>query len=369
MGSIYRQKHKDKKTGEVKEYSIWWIKYYQRGKPYRESTHSDKKVFAERLLKQREGKIAEGRQPGINFDKVLFDDLAEDFLTDYRINSRDSLPKAERSVRYLKEVFGGMRVPGVTTDKIQSYIKKRMEEGLSNASINRELAALKRMFNLGKQCTPSRVDQVPYIPMLKESNVRKGFFEQGEYLALKQALPVHLQAILTFGYHSGCRKAEILGLTWDRVDLKEGAIRFDDTKNEESRTIYLEEEEEVLKELKDLFSKRPLHCAFVFHREGQPIKDFKEAWEKVCNSVGLKGKLFHDLRRTAVRNMVRSGIPERVAMQISGHKTRSVFDRYNIVSDQDLREAASKRRAYFEKQGAAVKEVKRGEVISFKSGT
>jgi hypothetical protein len=108
MGSLY-------KRGD-----IYWINYYRHGKPYRESTHTDKITKAERLLKKREGEISEGKLPGIYFDKVRFDELAEDFLTDYRINNKDSLAKAERSVRYLKGFFGGLRATDVTTDKIKS---------------------------------------------------------------------------------------------------------------------------------------------------------------------------------------------------------------------------------------------------------
>jgi site-specific recombinase XerD len=202
MGSTY-------KRGD-----IFWIKYYCHGKPYRESSKSDKITKAKKLLKKREGEIAEGKLPGIYFDKVTFNQLAEDFLTDYRINVKDTLSKAERSVKYLKEFFGGMKATEISTDKVKTYIEKRMEDEMSNASINRELAALKRMFHLGARCTPPKVNLIPYIPMLKESNVRKEFFENGEYLALRGALPDDLKPIITFAYHSGWRKAEILGLTW-----------------------------------------------------------------------------------------------------------------------------------------------------------
>ena len=167
---------------------IYWLKYYRHGKPYRESSKSDKITKAQRLLKKREGEIAEGKLPGIYFDKVTFNQLAEDFLTDYRINGKDTLSKAERSVKYLKEFFGDMKATEITTDKVKTYIDKRMEQGMSNASINRELAALKRMFHLAAECTPPKVNLIPYIPMLKESNVRKGFFEHGEYLTLKDSL-------------------------------------------------------------------------------------------------------------------------------------------------------------------------------------
>lgn len=232
MGTIYRRKE------------VLWIKYYRNGKPYFESTHSKKKEVAKKLLKKREVEISEGKLPGVYFDKVTFDDLAKDFLTDYRINGKDTLNKAERSVKYLGKTFGGMRAGSISTAKVKDYIESRMEKGLSNASINRELAALKRMFHLGAQCTPPKVNLVPYIPMLKESNVRKGFFEASEYKALKDALPEELKPIVAFGYHSGWRKSEILGLTWDRVDLQEGIVRLNpgETKNEEGRTLYLNEE-------------------------------------------------------------------------------------------------------------------------------
>jgi len=373
---------------------IYWLKYYRHGKPYRESSKSDKITKARRLLKEREGDIAKGKLPGIYFDKVAFNQLAEDFLTDYRINGRDTLSKAERSVKYLKEFFGGMKATEVTTDKVKTYIEKRMGDEMSNASINRELAALKRMFHLGAQCTPPRVNLIPYIPMLKESNVRKGFFENGEYLALRDALPEDLKPIITFAYHSGWRKAEILGLTWDKVDLKEGAVRLDpgETKNEEGRTLYMNDE--LLDEMRKLQAKRYLGCPYVFHRDGKPIGGFRKAWISACIKIGLcevfkdsegravmvknkKGnekivkvptKIFHDFRRTAIRDLVRSGVSERVAMSISGHKTRNVFDRYNIVSDQDLKEAAKKKQAYHEKLNAAVEPLQdsRGEIIPFK---
>ena len=336
MGTIYRRKGS----------KLLWIKYYRNGKPYYESSHSDKEGVAKKLLKTREGEISKGELPGIYFDKVRFDELAEDLLSDYRINGRKSLIKVERSVRYLKEAFGDMKVTEITTTKIRAHIEKRMGKKLSNASINRELAALKRMFHLAARSTPPRVREIPYIPMLRENNVRKGFFEHEEYLALKNTFPDNLKPIITFAYHSGWRKGEILNLTWDKVDLKQGTVRLDpgETKNDEARTLYMDEE--LLKEMKALHSKRRLGCPYVFHRKREPIKDFRWTWDSRCRQAGLKGRLFHDFRRTAVRNMVRAGVSETVAMKITGHKTRSVFDRYNIINDQDLKEATKKHEIY-----------------------
>lgn len=393
MGSIYKRKWKDRITGEMVEGDVWWIKYYRNGKPYRESSKTSEITKAQKLLKKREGEIVEGKLPGIYFDKVTFEELSKDYITDYRINGRDTLAKAERCVKYLMEVFRGVKAIEITTDKIKSYIDGRRESGLSNASINRELAALKRMFHLSSECTPPKVSMIPFIPMLKESNVRKGFFEHDEYFSLKNALPQELKTVITFAYHTGWRKNEILGLMWDKTDLKQGIVRLDpgETKNEEGRTFYLNEE--LAKELQTLHSSRQLGCPYVFHRNGEQVKDFRGAWDAACIKAGLcqplkdeegkavivkdrKGnekvvmiptKIFHDFRRTAIRDMVRSGVPERVAMKISGHKTRSVFDRYNIVSDQDLKEAAIKKQAYHDRQNTSVDpEQKRGEVITFK---
>jgi integrase len=335
MGTVY-------KRGKT-----WWIKYYHNGKPIYESAKSEKKMVARKLLDQREGNIANGKAPGVHFEKVTFDELAEDLQTDYRVNAKKSYPALLSRLAPLNDFFGGMRAPDITTAKVKAYTQKRMEDGKTNATINRELSALKRMFTLAAQCTPAKVAQVPYIPMLEENNTRKGFFEHDEYLALLDALPSHLRIVVTFAYHTGWRVGEIVGLTWDRVDLKEGMVRLEagETKNDEARTVYLYGELQDL--LKKQMAARQLACPYVFHKDGHRIRRFDKAFKTACEKANIKGhRLFHDFRRTAIRNMVRAGVHERVAMTISGHKTRNVFDRYNIVSPEDLKQAAAKQEAY-----------------------
>ncbi|MBU1387749.1 MAG: site-specific integrase [Proteobacteria bacterium] len=335
--------------------NTWWIKFYRNGKCFRESTESTKKMVAKKVLARKEGDIAKGKIPGVRFDKVTFEDLADSFLKDYKINQKKSLVKAQRSVNHLKKSFERVNVPQITTPKINEFIESRINDGAANATINRELAALKRMLNLGAQQTPPIVDRVPHISMLEENNVRKGFFDHDEFLALRDALPEYLKGFVTFGYKSGWRVNEIKTLTWSNVDLQKRIawLEIGMTKNKEGRTIYLDDElMEIFNTQRNLQKRGGLIVPYVFpNRKGDDgIKVFRRAWKTACTKAGIPNRIFHDLRRTAVRNMVRSGIPERVAMMISGHKTRSVFERYNIVSEGDLMIAAKKQEAYLKTQ-------------------
>jgi len=338
MGSLYKRGH------------IWWVKYYRNGKAFRESSKSRKARDAKRLLRRRETEISTGNFTGLEVERVRFEELAQDFLNEYRANNRKSLAWARRRIdRHLKPFFGGLRVADITTDHVRAYTLKRQQEQARNGSINRELAALKRMFNLAASTTPPKVIRVPYIPMLKESNVRKGFFEHREFLALRRVLPEYLKPVLTFGYYTGARVGEILNLRWRQVDLKGRTVNLDPgtTKNDQPRTIPLARElAEALKTLKTIHDLNWPDGESVFTRNGKRIRTFYVAWKSACKRSGVSERLFHDLRRTAVRNMVRAGVPERVAMAISGHKTRAVFDRYNIVAERDLHAAAHRLEAY-----------------------
>ncbi|MGD8764477.1 MAG: site-specific integrase [Desulfobacteraceae bacterium] len=202
--------------------------------------------------------------------------------------------------------------------------------------------------------------------MLKENNVRKGFFEHGDFLALRDALPSYLKGFVTFGYKFGWRFSEIAGLTWSQVDLAQGIVRLEvgETKNDDARTVYLDDElNEIFRRQWESRKENKKLVPYVFtNKDGEGrIKDFRGAWNAACKKAGIGKRLFHDFRRTAVRNMIRSGIPERVAMMISGHKTRSVFDRYNIVSDADLKIAAQKQESYLETQMGTIS----GTIVEF----
>jgi integrase len=236
---------------------------------------------------------------------------------------------------------------------VSTYVRERQREDAANGSINRELAALKRAFTLATRA--GKLNSAPYIPLLEENNSRRGFLDHGGFLTLREGLPKHLKDPVTFLYLSGWRVSEMRTLEWRDVDLAgcEVRLRPEVSKNKDGRVLPLRGELlEIIERAKEV--RRP-DCLFVFHQAGEPIGDFRKAWKTACKKAKLMGIIVHDLRRTAVRNMVRAGIPERVAMELSGHKTRRIFDRYNIVSNEDLAAATERLQSHLGPQKTATK--------------
>ena len=231
--------------------------------------------------------------------------------------------------------------------------ERRVETGKppSNAELNRELAIIRRAFNLALQA--GKLLTRPHVPMLAEHNVQTGFFEREQFEEVRRHLPAELQPVATFAYLTGWRtKSEIFSLEWRQVDLQAGKVRLEPgtTKNREGRIFpfgdALPELRDVLEEqwrrTKAVEQANGVIIARVFHRNGKRIRDWRTAWKSACVAAGWPQRIAHDFRRTAVRNLVRAGVPERVAMQLTGHKTRSVFDRYDIVNEADLRTGIEK---------------------------
>jgi site-specific recombinase XerD len=315
-----------------------------------ETSKSEKREDADRLLKIREGDVAKGLPISPKIGRLKFDDAAADLLTDYKVNGRRAVEHVKRRIKKgLTPYFGGWRMANITTADIRKYIDHRQEAGAANATINRELAALKWAFTLAIQA--GKLLQRPHIPMLQERNARHGFFERPQFASVRDRLPEALQGIATFAYINGWRtKSEILPLTWAQVDRAAGIVRLepDTTKNREGRQFPYSD----LPELKAVLDaqwtahtalkKAGTICPYVFQRAGKRVRNFRRAWLSATEAAGCPGRIPHDFRRTAVRNLVRAGVPEKTAMTITGHKTRSVFDRYDIVNEQDQREAVRK---------------------------
>lgn len=250
----------------------------------------------------------------------------------------------------MREHFGNWRAIELTAEAVDEFVSELLDDDKKPATVNRSTQLLTQAYKLAME--RKRLTSTPMIRYLSESgNARQGFFGDTEFRSVESNLPAYLRDYARFGYLTGWRKGEIASLRWEDVDGDVIRLRAENSKNGEGRTITIE------CELSGLIERRKaarrvktatgtMVADLVFHHNGNPIVDIRKAWASACKMAGVQGKLFHDLRRTAVRNMVRAGVPERVAMTISGHKTRSIFDRYNIVSERDLREAMQRTQTY-----------------------
>jgi integrase len=330
-GSIYQQKGSD----------VFWIKYYKNGKAFRESSRSKDRKDATDLLRKRLAEITTGHFSNPKVERIKVEEFAEDFLRDYRVNGRKSLDDVQaRWDLHLKPFLGHFRAVEVSSDLLSRYVDRRQQEDAANATINRELAALKRMFYLGYRATPPKVNRVPSFPVLREDNARTGFLEDGQYQKLIAHSPgLWFRALVEIGRTYGWRIGELLNLKVAQVDLLGHTLRLEPgtTKNCEGREVTMTK---TVFELLKQCSHGKSGDDYVFTREDSSrVKYFRRTWKTVTKKAGVPNLLFHDLRRTAARNLRRAGVAEGVIMKIGGWRTRSVFERYAIVAQSDIVDA------------------------------
>jgi integrase len=360
MGCIY----------QPKKSPFLWIKFYVNGKPHYESTKTDKVKVAKQILKDREGRVATGQPILPRADKVRYEDAAEDLKAHYRTTGCRNTEESGFRFAHLDAYFKGHRVAAIGAAEVTRYIAARQDQRAANGTINRELAILGRMLRLAYE--HGKLLRVPVIHKLKEAAPRSGFFERAAYEKVRQHLRPDLQCAAAIEYELGWRcQSEVLTLERNQVNLIEGTIRLKpgSTKNDEGRVAYLPDglKTEIAAQIErvralEVNLGRVIPYLFPHlkagrqYRQGDRIEDFKKSWATACVKAGfyrdvpnpddpdrprkVPTMLRHDFRRTAVRNLVNAGVPERVAMKVTGHKTRSVFDRYHIVSPDDLRQAA-----------------------------
>jgi integrase len=326
---------------------IFFIAYSDRGREFRESTRSHNVEDAKRLLEQR---LAACRPTiGAVPAGVPFDDLTQRYLDEYQIRQFRTPDTAGGRVKNLRGFFGEMTAEAITTAHVQIYQATRRRGGAAAATVNRETAALKRMFRLA--IAAGRSSAMPYFPeCLPENPPRQGFFEHAEYLAVRRELPPPYQDVLDFAYYSGWRRREITELTWEEIDDGGGVIRLHPARSKTGRGRVLPISPPLREVLERRAALRHGGDARVFKRDGLTRRAWIKAWPEACRRAGVPGRRLHDCRRTAARNLVRAGVPERVAMMLLGHTTRSIFERYNIVNERDLFEAGQRLQQYIGRQ-------------------
>ena len=379
-GSIYKRPNS----------RFYWMQYYLRGEQKNESTKETDPVKARRKLKRRMREVGADligarKFTGAELERITVSDILDSLVGDLEVRKKLS-PQVTSKMKPLRAAIGRMPVIAVSNETIRNYMRVRLSgaervladkreknmtvqaiaealvrerrcRSVSNATVNREMQFLGQAYNL-------RTDEIgagPKIPRL-EQRVREGFYERAEFEAIVAHLPEDLQDFARWGYFTGWRKGEISSLRWNELNMENRQLRLraQFSKNSEARTVPL------MGELWEIIQRRwkarryegesgeTILSPLVFFREkgrgvpkaGAPVKEFRKAWKPACEAAEKPEALFHDFRRTAVRNMIRAGVDRKVAMLISGHKTESVFERYNITDDRDLEDAMRKTQAY-----------------------
>jgi integrase len=344
--------------------SYFWVAYYAHGKEVRECAHHvrtgeklevcDKNHReAERFLEHRLKELAAEQVAGRPFvgpqqQRVTVNDLLDGLESDYKLRDVWNV-KTDSNVKPVRAKFGTWRAVDITTEVLTAHIEALREEGYSNATVNRRMQLLGQAFKIATR--NKQISTAPFIPRLSEiGNEREGFFETADFEAVVAKLPEYLQDFSRFGFITGWRKGSIESLRWS--DVSDGIIylRAENSKTRKPETLPIEGELlaiiERRREARTIEDKdgSKRFAEFVFHRDGLPIGDFRKAWATACKAANVGHRLFHDLRRTASRNMLAAGVPQAVAMKITGHRTDSMFRRYAIVNEDQKREALAKTR-------------------------
>jgi len=312
-----------------KRNGIYWVDFRFKGVRYQETTGSRVEHQALQYLNNRLYEL--------NHSPILtltINDLLDDLEVDYRIGQKMDTRRVPYRMTHLRETFGHYPVGVFSVDIVRKYIDHRLKGGISGATINRDLGLLRRAFSIAKES--ARIHTIPRIPRLRERNVRTEFFTAEEVERLCRYLPSYLRGMARFAFITGWRKSEIINLTWKDVDLVNGEIRIWESKNGEGRVITINQ---GLYQILSRQRSTASHGPYVFHYKYRKIGDFKKSWKTATVRVGLSGRTFHDLRRSAIREMSNRGIHRQIAKKITGHKTDSVFNRYHIISEDDIREA------------------------------
>jgi integrase len=354
-----------KKTGYIQRRGeSFRIAYYSDGLRQFETFPS--LAEAQRELAIRLAEIANGLPVSSRPNTVLFGELADDVLTDYEVNGYRSMDDIEARFRlHIIPVFGRRKACQITMAQIRKYTLMRQKAGAKPGTINRELEAIRHTFKFALK--GRKLFHAPHVPMLREDNVRSGFFTREEVERLTSHLPAPLDSMVWFGFLTGWRKGDILGLEWRNVDFKRGEIRIDvgKDKSRKGRVFIMTVELRTLLANTRAAQNRtriasvpgkqvPTLTSRVF-----PVGEFRKTWRTACYKAGIpctvvpvkKGgkqgtvkvistsRTFHDLRRSFVREMDILGVRHGAIKKLGGWKTDSVFTRYNIVSDSDLRDA------------------------------
>ena len=360
------------KAKRRKESVRYWIDFRVNGKSRREpvgySIEEARDADGKRRVQKRENRIFDMLPEA----DMTFNELTEWYLGLEKVKAIKTCWRIKIALDNFNSELGDIIVGQIKPVDLENYQIKRKAQGKAHGTIDKEISTAQTMvrkafFNdlIGGNTLKifERVDNL----LRGSENARERILSLDEYHRLMDHLPAHLKPVVATAFYTGMRRGEIVGLTWNKVDLQERIIRLEaeDTKDNEARDIPIPDElHGILKSI-----PRGIHDKHVFHHNGKPIKgDIRTALRRACKEAGIPygrstkgGFVFHDLRHSFNTHMRKAGVPESVIMEITGHSTRQMFDRYNTIDTEDTRQAIDQLQAYFANVDQTVDQVAKSE--------
>lgn len=363
---LFHKSYRDRR-GRKQFSKTWTMRFYRNGKEVDITSGTEDRAEAEQVYLRELANYAERGPETTNQAQVTVGQLLGLVLDEYKLKNRRTHYNKKREIEsVLMPRVGHLKAMKFGTQQIKAYIEARQKDALwstkatqdwkkkgkkvAPATINRELATIRRAFNLGSQHDPPLVSRVPKFMMLEEDNVREGVVTHDQYQALRSKLPPPERLALVISYHTGARLGELLLIEKPHVDLKAGRIKMPGRTTKSKKPKYIPIYGDMREEIEGALQMGDKGCSFLVQRDGAMVDDIGPAWERACKACGIPSAIFHDLRRTALTNMIEAGFSEKEAMEISGHKTAEVFRRYHIVSEKRMQRAGERLEAHMKKK-------------------
>jgi integrase len=334
-----------KKEGSCK----WWYSFTFHGRRYQKSSGVENRKEAEGIEAAFRTSLAKGEVGVTDRPRFTIEQLLDRLEQRWQLE-RKATKQNLSLLKKTKEDWGTKLADDLTASQLEQYAIRRQRQDYSNASTNRVLQCLRRAFNLAPR--EAKLTWPKEFDLLPEDNRRTGFAAAEQMEKLLAALPNDgLRDYVRFAWCTGMRKAEAASLKWSFIHDNQLVVSAEYCKSGKPHSIPISgplvaiiERRRAARVLKSNGGAQL--CEFLFHRDGAPIQEFRKSWRTAARSAGCGNLLFHDLRRSAVRDMIRSGVPQSVAMKITGHRTIAVFNRYDITAADDMTAALEKTAKY-----------------------
>jgi integrase len=355
-GSLLQIRYTDA-DGTQHKTRTWYMQYFDHGRRVRESCKTEDRHDAQRKLTARLAEIGAGRNIGNNAKGITFEAVRDAWLAQPRKNGK--IQRAS-GLQHISNFFKGWRIADINEHGIERYLKEQRNAGHADPTVRRQLTNLRAILRFANADNRFGLAAVPSFRHLmpNDSKPRRNTVTTSDFNKLLRLLPEKCRPLAMFQFCTGCRTGAALKITWDMVaaDYSEIQLPGEIIKNAEDLTLPLAGKGlgTVAAYLRKSFRRagKPIFAVGEDGAKGNGREAYRYHWNRACAKLDLgkfdektrrySGLRPHDLRRVAITHMIRAGVPRKVAMMISGHKTESVFERYNIVETSDMRRALEK---------------------------